>query len=238
MAMKAYPTPEVSQAFKPTEEVLDAWVGLSWGARWVLLQLLLTLRLNQFCNEDPAAYLQLPFNFTIFIMRVLVVWKVSVETQPAFWRVYKGTPWFSVSAVWVRTGSPGEKSVISCSQCGGKSGFKVSKELPDGPMTFQRIHSTLRMAFCHLEEQDELRSRLSRLRFENFSVRRRLGLFCFSRRILSGHFSELELSSELQVPLHRQWSLKLLRYHPASSLSFLVPSLLFYLLVQITRFLF
>ena len=48
------------------------------------MQLVLTLRLNQFCNEDPAAYLQLPFNFTIFIMRVLVVCKVPVEMQPAF----------------------------------------------------------------------------------------------------------------------------------------------------------
>lgn len=202
-------------------------------------KLLFPLHPNQFCNEDPAVYLQLPFNFTIFIMRLVVVWKVSVETQPAFWSIYKGTRGFH-SAIRVRFACTGEKLLTSCSKCEGKYGFKVSKELPDGPATFQRIHSTPRMVFRHLKEQDELRSHLSWLRFENVSVRRRLPsvLFCFSGRILSGHFSELELSSELQVPLSRQWSPKLVRYHPASSLSLLVPSLLFYLLVQITRFLF
>lgn len=112
-----WPRLEVSQAFKPTEEGPRAPLGLSWCGKWLVPQLLLSLRLNQFCNEDPAAYLQLPFNFTIFIMRVLVVWKVSVETQPAFGRVYKGTPWFSVSAVWVRVGSGEEKSVFSGSKC-------------------------------------------------------------------------------------------------------------------------
>lgn len=81
---------------------------------------------------------------------------------------------------------------------------KVSKELPDGPMTFQRIHSAPRVAFRHLKEVDELGSHVSQLRFEHFTETRPLGLFCFSRRILSGHFSELDLSGELQVPLSRQ----------------------------------
>lgn len=105
------------ERFKPTEEGPRALLSLSRCGKWLVPQLLLSLRLNQFCNEDPAAYLQLPFNFTIFIMRVLVVWKVSVETQPAFARAYKGTPWFSVSAVWVRVGPGGEKSVFSGSKC-------------------------------------------------------------------------------------------------------------------------
>lgn len=84
-AAKTCSTPEVSQALPATEEgLLHAWRGLSRRERRVSLQRLLTLRLHQFCNEDPAAYLQLPFNFTSLIMRVLVVWKVSVETQPAF----------------------------------------------------------------------------------------------------------------------------------------------------------
>ena len=139
---------------------------------------------------------------------------------------------------WGEVWSRGEKSGLSWSPGSDKNGFWVSKELPDGPMTFQRIHSIQRIAFCHLEEQNELGSHFSWLPFENFSMWRRLRLFCFSRRILLRRFSEQDLSGELQVPLHRQWSLKLLRYHPASSLSFLVPSLLFYLLVQITHFLF
>lgn len=46
-------------------------------------------------------------------------------------------------------------------------------------MTFQRIHSTPRMAFRHGKEQDKLRSQLSWSRFENFSVRRRLRFVLF-----------------------------------------------------------
>lgn len=47
--------------------------------RWLSRRVLLTLCLNQLGNENPAACLQLPFNFTILIMRVLIVWKVSLE---------------------------------------------------------------------------------------------------------------------------------------------------------------
>lgn len=148
--MKTCPRPAVRKAFNPTEELLcTVWSFTRW--KMTFLQLLLTLRLNEFCNEDPAAYLQLPFNFTIFIMSVLVMWKVSVETQPACSRVCKGTSRFSVSAVWVRFGLRGGKSVLSCSPGSGKTGLQVSTELPDGPMTFQRIRSTLRMVFRHLE---------------------------------------------------------------------------------------
>lgn len=179
LAVKTCPRPVVSEAFRPTEELLNAWFGLSRHGGCLWLELLLILRLNQFCNEDPAAYLQLPFNFTIFIMRVLVVWKVSVETQAACCRVYKGIQRFSVSAVGVRFGSRGEKSGLSWSPGSGKNGFKVSKEFPDGPTTFQRIHSTLRVVFAHLEEPNELGSHLSWLPFENFSMWRRLHFVLF-----------------------------------------------------------
>lgn len=49
------------------------------SGRWLSREVLLTSCLNQLCNKNPAACLQLPFNFTIFIMRVLIVCKVHVE---------------------------------------------------------------------------------------------------------------------------------------------------------------
>lgn len=49
------------------------------SGRWLSLEVLLTLCLNQLGNKNPATSLQLPFNFTIFIMRVLILWKVRVE---------------------------------------------------------------------------------------------------------------------------------------------------------------
>lgn len=106
-----------SVGLKLKGKVLNACFGLSWCGRWLLLWFLLTLCLNQFCNEDPAVYLQLPFNFTIFIMSALVVWKVSVETQPAFWRVSKGRPSFSVSAGWVRFGFEEQNQLSLVSEC-------------------------------------------------------------------------------------------------------------------------
>lgn len=82
LAVKMCPRPEM---VKPSNPQRSYSVHTVWSlAMWKMpMQLLLTLRRNQFCNEDPAAYLLLPFNFTIFIMSVLVVCKVSVETQPA-----------------------------------------------------------------------------------------------------------------------------------------------------------
>lgn len=54
------------------------------------------------------------------------------------------------------------------------------------------------MVFRHWKGWDELGSLWSWLSFGNFSVREAF-CFCFSRRILSGPFSELELSSALKV---------------------------------------